>query len=54
MNARVARVTRRNYTREPLPVTTWRSTLKAFARWVALGLVGWLVFGTLAVLWVQA
>lgn len=54
MITKVARVTRRNYTKEPLPMSTWRSTLKAFARWVAMGLMGWLIFGTLVVLWVQA
>lgn len=52
--AKVARVKRRDYMKAPLPMTTWRSTLKAFARWVALGLMGWLIFGTLVVLWVQA
>jgi len=42
---RVARIGRKDYTREPLPPTVWRRQLKALAYWVLLGLLGWLCFG---------
>ncbi len=42
---RVARIGRKDYTREPLPPTVWRRHLKVLAYWALLGLLGWLCFG---------
>lgn len=45
--AKVARIGRKDYTRESLPPTAWRRQLKALAYWVALALLGWLIWGPL-------
>lgn len=42
--AKVARIGRRDYTREELPPTIWRRHLAALAKWVGLALLGWLVW----------
>lgn len=46
--AKVARVKRRDYAKAALPETAWRKTLKAFAYWVLLGLLGWMIFASIA------
>ena len=48
--AKVARIGRRDYTREELPPSTWRHSLKGLCSWVLMGLLGWLVWGTLIAL----
>lgn len=45
--AKVARIGRKDYTRESLPPTAWRRQLKALAYWVMLALLGWLIWGSL-------
>lgn len=45
--AKVAKIGRKDYTREPLPPTTWRRQLRALAYWAALALLGWLIWGPL-------
>lgn len=47
--AKVARIGRRDYTREELPPSVWREALRSFARFVLLGLAGWLCFGLIFV-----
>lgn len=49
-SSRVARIGRKDYDREELPPTTWRQQLKALCSWVLLGLLGWLIWGTLFLL----
>lgn len=48
---KVARIGRRDYTREELPPSTWRQSMKALAGWVLMGIVGWLCFSAIAVAW---
>lgn len=48
--AAVARIGRRDYTREELPPSTWRQSLKGLCNWVLMGLLGWLIWGTLIAL----
>ena len=43
--AKVARIGRRDYSREELPPSTWRNSVKKLTQWVALGLLGWLIWG---------
>lgn len=43
-DVKVAKIGRRDYTRKELPPSTWRQSLKALVYWVALGLLGWLVW----------
>lgn len=45
--AKVARVGRRDYTRAELPPSTWRQSVKRLASWMALGFLGWLIWGPL-------
>lgn len=45
--AKVARIGRKDYTRESLPPTVWRRHVRALAYWVALALLGWLIWGPL-------
>ena len=52
--AKVARVRKRDYDREELPPNYWRRQLKSLAGWVCLGLIGWLIFGLIAVAWMYA
>jgi hypothetical protein len=40
----VARIGRKDYTREELPPTMWRQQIKSLAGWVGLALLGWLVW----------
>ena len=47
MVAKVARIGRKDYTREELPPITWRQDIKALAKWVAMGLLGWVIWGPL-------
>lgn len=47
IEAKVARIGRRDYTKEELPPVTWRQEMRALAQWVLLGLLGWLVWGPL-------
>lgn len=47
--AKVARIGRRDYSREELPPSYWREQLRAFARFVLLGLLGWLIAGLVLV-----
>ena len=46
---KVARIGRRDYTREELPPSVWRRQLQALARFVLLGLLGWLIAGLILV-----
>ena len=48
--AKVARIGRRDYMREELPPSTWRHSLKGLCSWVLMGLLGWLIWGTLIAL----
>lgn len=41
---KVARIGRKDYTREELPPTMWRQQIKSLAGWVGLALLGWLVW----------
>ena len=50
IEAKVARIGRRDYTREELPPSTWRQSLKGLCSWVLMGLLGWLIWGTLIAL----
>ena len=54
IEAKVARIGRRDYTREELPPSTWRHSLKGLCSWVALGLLGWLVWMPLIYLALRA
>lgn len=45
--AKVARIGRKDYAREELPPSYWRSQVKALGGWVAMALLGWLVWGPL-------
>ncbi len=47
IEAKVARIGRRDYAKEELPPVTWRRQLQALCRWVLLGLLGWLIWGSL-------
>ena len=47
---RVARIGRKDYDREELPPSTWRQSLKGLCSWVLMGLLGWLIWGTLIAL----
>ena len=49
-SSNVARIGRKDYDREELPPITWRRQLKALCSWVLLGLLGWLIWGTLFLL----
>jgi hypothetical protein len=51
---RVARVGRKDYAREPLPPTVWRRHVGALAKWMGLGLLGWLVWAPLIYLLLRA
>lgn len=51
---KVARVKRRDYTHEELPPSTWRKTLVGLAKWVGLGLLGWMVWVPLIYLLLRA
>lgn len=44
---RVARIGRRDYTKEELPPTVWRRQVKALGYWIGLALLGWLIWGPL-------
>ena len=50
--AKVARIGRKHYAREELPPSYWREQMRAFARFVLLGLLGWLVAGLILVAFV--
>lgn len=50
IEAKVARIGRRDYMREELPPSTWRQSLKGLCSWVLMGLLGWLIWGTLIAL----
>ena len=50
IEAKVARIGRRDYTREELPPSTWRHSLRGLCNWVLMGLLGWLIWGTLIAL----
>ena len=45
--AKVARIGRRDYTKEELPPTVWRRQVKALGYWIGLALLGWLIWGPL-------
>lgn len=45
--ARVARIGRKDHTREPLPPTVWRRHVRALTYWVSLALLGWLIWSPL-------
>lgn len=47
IEAKVARVGRRDYAREELPPTTWRRQVRALGYWIGLALLGWLIWGPL-------
>ena len=51
---RVARIGRRDYDREPLPPTLWRVHFRKLARFVLLGLLGWLIWVPLFYLLLRA
>ena len=40
---KVARIGRKDYTREELPPSYWRHQLRALGYWIGLALLGWLV-----------
>lgn len=42
---KVARVKKRDYDREALPPTVWRRQVNELAKWIGLGLLGWLLWG---------
>lgn len=46
--AKVARIGRKDYTREELPPTRWRHQLRYLAKWMLIGLLGWLIAGLVA------
>ena len=48
--AQVARIGRKDYTREELPPTRWRHQLRYLAKWMLVGLLGWLIAGFLVTL----
>ena len=52
--AKVARIGRRDYTREELPPSYWREQLKALGYWVGLALLGWLIWIPLLYLLLRA
>ena len=52
--AAVARIGRKDYTREELPPTVWRQQIKGLAYWVGLALLGWLIWGPLIYLALRA
>ncbi len=45
IEAKVARIGRKDDAREELPPTVWHRHLKALARFFLLALVGWFFFG---------
>lgn len=48
-SSNVAPIGRRTHL-DPIYPSVWREQLRALARWVLLALIGWLLFGLLAVL----
>ena len=52
--AKVARIGRREYTREELPPTTWRRQVRALGYWICLALLGWLIWVPLIYLALRA
>lgn len=54
--AKVARIGRKDYDREPIPPMTWRSTMQRLAHWVAYGILGmfWLAYVVAVVRWAYA
>ena len=48
IEAKVARIGRKDYTREELPPTRWRHQLRYLAKWMLFGLLGWLIAGLVA------
>lgn len=52
--AAVARIGRKDYTREELPPTTWRRQIRALGYWIGLALLGWLIWGPLIYLVLRA
>lgn len=47
IEAKVARIGRRDYTKEELPPSYWRQQVKDLAYWVGLAMLGWLIWPTL-------
>lgn len=54
IEAKVARIGRRDYAKEELPPVTWRQEIKGWAYWAALGLLGWLIWAPLIYLALRA
>lgn len=52
--ALVAKVKRRDYAREELPPTVWRRQVNRLAKWIGLGLLGWLIWAPLIYLALRA
>ena len=52
--AKVARIGRKDYTREELPPSYWREQIKGLAYWVGLALLGWLIWVPLIYLALRA
>lgn len=54
--AKVARIGRKDYTREELPPMRWRSQLRRLATWVVYGIIGtvWLAYLIAVVRWAHA
>ena len=52
--AKVARIGRRDYTKEELPPTVWRRQIRALGYWIGLALLGWLIWGPLIYLALRA
>lgn len=50
--AKVARVGRRDYSREKLLPSYWREQLRVLARFALLGLLGWLIAGLILIAFV--
>lgn len=46
--AKVARIGRKDYAHEELPPTRWRHQLRYLAKWMLVGLLGWLIAGLVA------
>ena len=54
IEAKVARIGRRDYAKEELPPVTWRQEIKGLAYWVTLALLGWLIWVPLLYLLLRA
>lgn len=52
--AKVARIGRRDYTREELPPSYWRHQLRALGYWIGLAMLGWLVWAPVIYLVLRA